>query len=77
VLNNIGADADLIVWIDWDRSGEFDSTEAQSVTISPSSSYQVQTPTWNSISPTAGYYFGRARLMPTKLSVVFKSLSTS
>lgn len=65
VLNNIGADADLIVWIDWDRSGEFDSTEAQSVTISPSSSYQVQTPTWNSISPTAGYYFGRARLMPT------------
>ncbi|ELI6447136.1 right-handed parallel beta-helix repeat-containing protein [Photobacterium damselae] len=65
VLNNTGADADLIVWIDWDRNGTFDTSEAQIITAASNGVNTVYNPSWSGLTPTAGYYFGRARLMPT------------
>ncbi|WP_087821270.1 GEVED domain-containing protein [Photobacterium aquimaris] len=66
VYNNTGADAKLVVWVDWDRSGTFDVGEATVVDNLPSNA--TVTPTtvnWSGISPTLtpGDYYVRARLM--------------
>ncbi|WP_146143546.1 GEVED domain-containing protein [Photobacterium phosphoreum] len=65
VLNNTGANADLIVWIDWNQNGVFDAAEGQVISATSNGTNTVYNPSWNSLTPvTAGYYFGRARLAP-------------
>lgn len=65
VLNNTGANTDLIVWIDWNQNGVFDAAEGQVISATSNGTNTVYNPSWNSLTPvTAGYYFGRARLAP-------------
>ncbi|WP_146152308.1 GEVED domain-containing protein [Photobacterium phosphoreum] len=66
VYNNTGADAKLVVWVDWDRSGTFDVGEATVVdNLSSNASVTSTTVSWASISPTLtpGDYYVRARLV--------------
>ncbi|WP_235011225.1 L-type lectin domain-containing protein, partial [Photobacterium aquimaris] len=66
VFNNSGNTADVIVWVDWDRSGTFDASEAQSQTglVSNNTATDVVL-TWPIINATVGNYAIRARLMPS------------
>ncbi|MEM9271477.1 MAG: GEVED domain-containing protein [Cyanobacteria bacterium P01_F01_bin.143] len=47
VFNNTGGDAEVIGWIDFDRSGTFDSDEAVIRTISTNTSSETVTLTWD------------------------------
>ncbi|WP_234999230.1 L-type lectin domain-containing protein, partial [Photobacterium andalusiense] len=66
VFNNSGNTADVIVWVDWDRSGTFDASEAQSQTGLASNNTATDVVlTWPIINATVGNYAIRARLMPS------------
>ncbi|WP_058119740.1 GEVED domain-containing protein [Photobacterium kishitanii] len=68
VFNNTGNDAQLIVWIDWDRSGTFEASEAQLQDSLVSNNTVSNTVlNWTGITPaiSGGRYIIRARLMPT------------
>ncbi|WP_235011226.1 GEVED domain-containing protein, partial [Photobacterium aquimaris] len=66
VFNNSGNTADVIVWVDWDRSGTFDASEAQSQTGLASNNTATDVVlTWPIINATVGNYAIRVRLMPS------------
>ncbi|PTB31671.1 hypothetical protein DAT36_15595, partial [Photobacterium phosphoreum] len=66
VFNNSGNTADVIVWVDWDRNGSFDVSEAQSQTGLASNNTATDVVlTWPIINATVGNYAIRARLMPS------------
>ena len=61
--NNATEDATLIGWIDFDRDGIFESSEAVSKTISANSGQQTTTLDWSGLSGlTAGDTYARFRL---------------
>ncbi|MHA6614938.1 hypothetical protein ACVA6E_17700 [Photobacterium damselae] len=57
VLNNTGSDADLIVWIDWDCNGTFDTSEAQIITATSNGVNTVYNPSWSGLTPTSRILF--------------------
>ncbi|OBU33236.1 GEVED domain-containing protein [Photobacterium kishitanii] len=66
VFNNTGANAQLVVWVDWDKSGTFEASEAQEQnSLSSNNTLTDITLNWAGLTPiTGGNYFIRARLMP-------------
>ncbi|MEL6268417.1 MAG: SdrD B-like domain-containing protein, partial [Chloroflexota bacterium] len=73
VFNDTGQDATLIVWIDWDGDGTFDSGEGSSVTVPPDNSTQaVQVPVTVPLTAdvdTGGTTYLRARLTTDNITV--------
>ncbi len=67
VFNNTGANAQLVVWVDWDKSGTFEASEAQEQnSLSSNNTLTDITLNWAGLTPiTGGNYFIRARLMPS------------
>ncbi len=62
VTNNTGSTANLIGWIDFNRDGKFQASEAQTATVATGTTNVTTTLTWNSLSPTAGITYARFRL---------------
>ncbi|PSU98121.1 GEVED domain-containing protein [Photobacterium kishitanii] len=67
VFNNTGANAQLVVWVDWDKSSTFEASEAQEQnSLSSNNTLTDITLNWAGLTPiTGGNYFIRARLMPS------------
>ncbi len=62
VTNNTGSTANLIGWIDFNRDGKFQATEAQTTTVATATTGGTKTLTWSSLSPTVGVTYARFRL---------------
>ncbi|TAH05504.1 MAG: T9SS C-terminal target domain-containing protein [Sphingobacteriales bacterium] len=66
--NNTGANANLVAWLDYDRDGVFEASEAQTAVVSTSGTAQNINLSWLSITvpPTTDLYtFLRVRIAPT------------
>jgi len=64
VTNSTGGDAKLVGWIDFNQNGQFEASEAETVTVSSSADEQTKTLTWDttSIAISDGATYARFRL---------------
>lgn len=71
VTNNSGNAANLYVWMDWNRNGNFEASERLSQSVPSAAGQQTVDLTWNSLPITpvnATTYYLRARLTTDTLS---------
>ncbi|WP_305814642.1 GEVED domain-containing protein [Photobacterium leiognathi] len=65
VFNNTGADATLIAWLDRDRNGTFEASEAVTQTVPSNNTLTDYDITWTGLTPIDyGEYNQRVRLAP-------------